>query len=181
MLEFAKKYEDQLKQNFLENVFNDDTKWLWLGTGRTWVEPTFETNEYHSFVSTHNGKAIGEMGYHKTMSTGAADGFYCYHFAKDNGFIFMKDLLRCLKDIFEKFGMNKLSYCVIVGNPMEAKWDKLTEKFGGQVVGIRRQDVKLQDGKIYDVKEYEVLAKDYFLSTANTIRKGTYDREKDET
>jgi hypothetical protein len=149
-----------------------------MDTGRVWQEPNSATNERHDFVSTHNGKVIGEMGYRKALAVDKADGFYCHHFKKDNGFIFMKDLLRCVKDIFEKFGMNKFSYCVVAGNPIEAKWDKLTEKFGGRIVGIKRQEVKLQDGKIYDVKEYEVLAKDYFLSAAR--RKGTYDREKDE-
>jgi hypothetical protein len=35
-----------------------------------------------------------------------ADGFYCCHFTKDNGYIFMKDVLACIRDVFEKFGMN---------------------------------------------------------------------------
>jgi hypothetical protein len=58
--------------------------------------------------------------------------------------------------------MNKLSYCVVIGNPIEAKWDKLTKEFGGRVIGIKEQDVVLQDGKLYDIKEYEILARDYF-------------------
>jgi hypothetical protein len=165
MLEFAKKYEEQLKQIYYNTVFDDSLKWEWLGEGREWGEPKDNTYEYHNFVSTHKGKILGKMGYHKDTVVRKADGFYCCHFTDDNGFIFMKDLLTCLKEIFDKFGMNKLSYCVVIGNPIESKWDKLTKKFGGRVIGIKEQDVVLQDGKLYDIKEYEILARDYFNKT----------------
>jgi hypothetical protein len=46
------------------------------------------------------------MGYHKCVPARKADRFYCCHFTKDNGYIFMKDLPACVRDVFEKFGMN---------------------------------------------------------------------------
>jgi hypothetical protein len=68
-------------------------------TGREWYAPQDKTSEYHQFVSTYNGKVLGEMGYHKCVPARKADGLYCCHFTKDNGYIFMKDLLPCVQDV----------------------------------------------------------------------------------
>jgi hypothetical protein len=51
----------------------------------------------------------------------------------------MKDLLPCVQDVFEKFGMNKLAYCVVVGNLIEPALDKLAKKFGGRVIGTKNR------------------------------------------
>jgi hypothetical protein len=169
MLEFAKKYEKQLKLIYYDTIFDDTFKWEWLGFGREWIEPKDKTWEAHNFVSVSNGKVLGEMGYSVDVSAKKADRFYCAHFTKDNGYIFSKDLMFCFRNIFEKFGFNKLSYCVIKGNPVEKQWDSLTNKFRGRIVGIRHQDVCLSDGKLYDIKEYEIIAKDYFDATNNHI------------
>jgi hypothetical protein len=162
MLEFAKKYEDQLIQIYYDIVFDDNFKWGWLGPCKCFSEPKADTNECHNFVSTYNSKVIGEIGYSIDFSLRKVSGLYCCHFSKDNGFIFMKDLICCLKNIFEKFRFNKIVYQVAIGNPIEKKWDRLTDIFGGRIIGIRKEDVLLQDGILYDIKEYEILSKDYF-------------------
>jgi hypothetical protein len=162
MLELAKKYEDQLRKIFYDTALDSSYDWEWIGTGRAWIEPSDKTEEKMNLVSTVNGQVIGEMGYSIDGIVKKADGFYAAHFSKDNGFIFMKDLIQCVKNIFEKYGMNKLSWCVFVGNPAERIWDKLSNRYGGRIIGIREQDVCLNDGKLYDVKEYEIMSKNYF-------------------
>lgn len=37
----------------------------------------------------------------------------------------------------------------------------MTEKYGGRVVGICRQEVRLMDGMLYDLKKYEIFRTDY--------------------
>jgi RimJ/RimL family protein N-acetyltransferase len=78
-----------------------------------------------------------------------------------------KDLRQAIKDIFEKFNFHKLSYCVVVGNPIEKAYDKLTPKYGGRIVGVERQHTKLFDNKYYDVKRYEILREDYINAKKN--------------
>jgi hypothetical protein len=163
MLELAKKYETQLKQIFYETALDSSFCWEWIGTGREWNEPSDKTWEKLNLVSTLNGKVIGEMGYRIESVSRIAHRFYAAHFSRDNGFIFMRDLITCLKDIFEKYGLNKLSYSVVIGNPAEKIWDKLTLNYGGRIIGYREQDVCMENGKLYDVKEYEILAKNYFI------------------
>jgi hypothetical protein len=74
----------------------------------------------------------------------------------------MKDLITCVKGIFEKYGLNKCSFSVVIGNPAERMWDKLALNFGGRIIGYRQEDVCMEDGKLHDVKEYEIMAKNYF-------------------
>jgi hypothetical protein len=74
----------------------------------------------------------------------------------------MKDLIACVRDIFEKYRLNKLSCSVIIGNPAEKIWDKLVLNHGGRIIGYREQDVCMGNGELYDVKEYEIMFKNYF-------------------
>ena len=77
-------------------------------------------------------------------------------------FTFGKDLLQVLKDIFKKFAFNKLSFEVVVGNPVESFYDKIVSQHGGRIVGTHKQDTRLMDGKLYDIKHYEILKENYF-------------------
>lgn len=76
---------------------------------------------------------------------------------------------KAFKDIFEKFRLHKLSFSVVVGNPIESQYDRLIEKYGGRIVGIQKAQTKLIDNKYYDVKLYEILADQYY--NAKALRK----------
>lgn len=76
---------------------------------------------------------------------------------------------RVFKDIFEKFHFRKLSFSVVVGNPIEPQYDKLIKKYGGRIVGIQEAQTKLIDNKYYDVKLYEILEDQYY--NAKALRK----------
>ncbi|TVX86108.1 hypothetical protein FPZ44_23735 [Paenibacillus agilis] len=80
--------------------------------------------------------------------------------------VFVKDLQKFLSDIFERFGFNKLSYSVVIGNPIEKSYDRMTHKYGGRIVGVNRNEVLLSDGTLNDLKLYEILKEDYnFMKT----------------
>ena len=66
-----------------------------------------------------------------------------------------------LIDIFEKYNFRKLSFYVVVGNPIEKSYDKMCERYGGRIVGVKRKNTRLIDGKYYDEKLYEILKEDY--------------------
>jgi hypothetical protein len=77
-------------------------------------------------------------------------------------YIFGKDIITALKEVFERYRFNKISFNVVRGNPVEKTYDKLIGRYNGRIVGIKKQEVRLLDGKLYDTKEYEILAVDYF-------------------
>lgn len=62
---------------------------------------------------------------------------------------------------FDKFKFRKLTFSVIVGNPIEKSYDKMINKYGGRVVSIYSDETKLIDGEYYDVKLYEITRNNY--------------------
>ena len=55
-----------------------------------------------------------------------------------------------------------MNFSVVIGNPIEESYDKMIAKYGGRIIGIYKEDVKLTDGEYYDLKTYEILASEYF-------------------
>jgi hypothetical protein len=74
---------------------------------------------------------------------------------------FAKDFYQFLTQLFEVHNFNKIEWTVVIGNPAEKLYDKIVNKFGGSVVGIRHESTRLYDGTICDVKDYEILKRDY--------------------
>ena len=72
--------------------------------------------------------------------------------------------MQVIKDIFEKFNFNKMNFGVVIGNPVEKSYDRLVERYGGRIVGIKERETKLFDNQYYDVKEYEILKENYLRS-----------------
>lgn len=125
MLEYAKKYEDRLREMFFDIAFDQ----------------FYRFEEY------------------------AVYGLHIIHFGgscASNRYVFGKDVMTAIRDIFEKYRFNKLNFTVVRGNPVEKTYDKLIKRYNGRIVGIKEQETKLIDGRLYDVKEYELLAERYF-------------------
>lgn len=89
------------------------------------------------------------------------DGLNIINFT-DNKATFGMDAGQALRDIFEKFHFRKLVFVVVIGNPIEKTYDRMIARYGGRIIGIQSQQVKLIDGQFYDVKMYEILLDDYF-------------------
>lgn len=75
--------------------------------------------------------------------------------------VFSRDFYKFLTELFDVHNFNKIEWEVSMGNPAERMYDKIINKFGGRVVGIRHEAVKLHDGIVCDVKEYEIFKRDY--------------------
>jgi hypothetical protein len=165
VLEYAKKYEDELKKIFLEIAFDPYYKYECYGCYFERLELPDNTCEANHFVSIYNNNIIGLINYKIKRIENFAYGLHIVHFGgKDasNNYIFGKDIMTSINDIFEKYSFNKLSFDVIRGNPVEKTYDKLIINYGGRIVGIREEEIKLMDGKIYDIKEYEILSRNYY-------------------
>lgn len=161
MLDVANKYKEQLTEKFQDTWFEEKYK-FWNGSicYEEW-KPEESTWDNHQFVSIDSsGEVIGYIGYQIDRSSDNVHSLNIINFT-DNKITFGTDVGRAIADIFERFHFRKLSFLVIVGNPIEPTYDRLIERHGGRIVGYKRKEVRLIDGLFYDEKLYEILAEEY--------------------
>ncbi|OGO81270.1 MAG: hypothetical protein A2Y21_10715 [Clostridiales bacterium GWC2_40_7] len=70
-------------------------------------------------------------------------------------------MYKFIVDIFLKYNFRKIEFTVVAGNPIEKMFDKYVNKYGGRIVGVRKESVKLQDNLFYDSKLYELFKTDF--------------------
>lgn len=166
MLDNAIKYAEPLKQLFINTWYDEKYKYY---NYRCYCNiPEFEASTLngHDFVSLNQaGKIVGAIGYTVLRDTESVCGLGIVNFIDEsnieNRIIFGRDVLQAIRDIFEKYNFRKLSFCVVIGNPIENTYDKLCAKYGGRIIGIEKKEAKLWDNLYYDVKRYEILREDY--------------------
>ena len=83
------------------------------------------------------------------------------NFSNKANTIFSRDLYKFIVDIFLKYNFRKIEFTVVAGNPIEKMFDKYVNKYGGRIVGVRKESVKLQDNLFYDSKLYELFKTDF--------------------
>lgn len=165
MLKPAILYADLLQGRFVECIFQDRFKFYYRNPGIDYLIPIYQNSgEMLQFVSLDDsGNVIGYFGAKINRETDAAEELAIMNFMENN-YTFSADLRDFFISLFEKFGVQKVTWWVIVGNPAEKTYDRIVSKFGGRIVGTFKNDAKLFDGKIYDVKWYEI-SKEGFTRT----------------
>lgn len=53
--------------------------------------------------------------------------------------------------------MKPSTFRVVIGNHIEKMYDKYIEKYGGRIIGVRKDEVRLIDGKLYEITKDEYL------------------------
>lgn len=79
----------------------------------------------------------------------------------DTNITFSRDMYKFLIQLFKEFKFRKINFCVVIGNPIEKMYDKYINKYGGRIIGIKKEQVKLHDGEICDLKLYEIFKRDF--------------------
>ena len=166
LLEPAIKYKDQLEKLQYDIWFNEKYKYWVCDVYYETMTINENTWSKHQFVSVIDDKVIGYIAYNVDRSDNSVDCLSVINFTDDK-MAFGMDLGQALKDIFEKYKFRKLNFCVVVGNPIEKSYDKMIKKYGGRIIGTKKEDVKLIDGEYYDKKIYEILATEYFDAIKN--------------
>jgi hypothetical protein len=164
VLEWAKKHEDKLRELLFDVAFDPFYQFEQLMNYRDTLKLPEDTWSANHFVSVFNNTILGMIGYQIKRMEKAAYGLHIVHFGgpqAPNRYIFGKDVMTAMNDIFEKYHFNKLNFTVVRGNPIEKTYDKLIKRYNGRIVGIEEQETMLMDGKLYDVKEYEIMAGAY--------------------
>lgn len=167
MLDIALKYKDTLEQAFINTWHQEKYKYYNYSSYFSNIELKNDTWNAHEFVSINNqGDIIGFISYEINRCANSVNGLGIINFADDK-ITFGKDVHQAMRDIFEKYNFNKISFCVVIGNPIEKTYDRLMDKYGGRIVGIEKQHTMLYDHKLYDVKRYEILREDYMKTKEN--------------
>ena len=109
------------------------------------------------------GNVIGLIIYEVDRVYEIAFDFGAINFT-DNKVVFGKDLFKVLDDIFCKFNIPKMEFCCVIGNPIERSYDRMIKKFGGNIIGVRKQHCKLHDNQLYNDKIYELFRDNYIKS-----------------
>ena len=170
MIEPACLYETGLKLKYQQKVILNDTFKYWVGgpyVGDLSVKS--ETWDKFDLVSTHDDEILGYISFDIDRTSDIVSGVSIINFHTEEknirkNIIFGKDVLFAVDQMFTKFNFRKMSFFVIVGNPIEKTYDKFISRYGGSIIGVRKQHTKLTDGKYYDEKMYEIFRDDYITN-----------------
>ena len=161
MLKLANNYKDEIAELMKETWYDDKYKFYhYSNYRREFTLPKGDWDGRHFVSVDSNDNLIGYICYEVCRPSDIVDGFGAINFT-NNKTTFGKDLAQIIDDIFCKFNHNKIEFNVVVGNPIERSYDRMVEKYGGRIVGIRQQHTVLIDNIRYDDKIYEILREDY--------------------
>lgn len=172
MLKPAILYSDDLIHKFRKVWFEDKYK-FWNNTSYfdDW-NPSDTTWTNHQFASVDDNIVIGYIGYSIDRADGdIVNNLNIINFENKPSTTFAADMKQAITDIFEKYNFRKLNFTVVIGNPVEKHYDRLIKRYGGRIVGVRKQNCRLIDGKYYDEKLYEIMRDDYFKSRGKRVNK----------
>lgn len=162
MLDFAINHEVDLGKNMRSIMFNDKFKFENFGSyyDDFKLDKTIAWNNIQCVSYDEcREKVIGYMAICVDRDAGNLTSLRIINFS-DKQELFAIDLKKFLLNLVKREDFKKITFSVIVGNPIEKTYDKLIKKYGGRIVGVYEKDIKLNDGKIYDKKVYEIFTEE---------------------
>jgi hypothetical protein len=168
MLKPAWAYKDKLQAEYSKIVFSE--AYRFYNNANYWkheVELSKDSWVHIEYVSVDNtDNVVGYMGADISRPENYVDGLSALNFKSKGNVVFSKDFYEFLDSLFTKSDFYKMTFYVVVGNPIEKMYDKFTSKYGGRIVGHYKKHVMLDDGKLYDRKHYEIFKEDYLKAKA---------------
>lgn len=71
------------------------------------------------------------------------------------------EIIKYIENILNNSYHTKITFSVVIGNPIEKAYDKIIRRYIGRVVGISEKECLLKDGKYYDLKRYEIINRNF--------------------
>jgi hypothetical protein len=161
MLKPAQLYSEQVKEKMINCWYDEYYKYYSGWTGNNLPELPDNCYETHNFVSVDKeDNVIGYISYHINYVNMTADNFGIISFDKGN-LMFAKDLYTAIKNLFKVYHMNRISWNMIVGNPVYTSYKRFIKKYGGRECAYYRQCARLMDGLLYDSISFEILSSEF--------------------
>lgn len=168
MLDLAQNYENELEKK-MRDTWGKEKYWYYHRSSYfSPVEVRKDTWNDIQFVSLNSsGEVTGYLGYGVDRECRYVTYLAIINFTGDAAFGL--DVMRMVQDIFEVYRYRKIVFTVVVGNPVEKKYDRLIRRYGGRIVGIQKEHVMLPDGRLYDEKIYEISRTEFLEHRKNVI------------
>lgn len=164
MLKKSYLYQSQIVPLLCEASIEEKNKyyaeWFWTLD----YENNYDEFEEQSFVSIDRYENI--VGFiHCKVNRGVHGirNLSIIRFNNDHKYniLFAKDIKKFFDLMFKFYNYNKISFEICVDSPYEKMYDKFSKKYGGRVVGIKKNEFLTLDGEIHDLKLYEIMQEDY--------------------
>jgi hypothetical protein len=178
MLKRAILYQNQLP--LLYTMAADDPHYRFLTTSFSVFVKKIEEDNWakQQFVSVDRSDNV--IGYFE------ADVLQKSHFIKNITMVrfkresrynltFAKDIQEFFVKMFFYYEYKKMNFTVAVTSPNELWYDKFINKYGGRIVGIKKENFTLENGLLLDEKIYEIF-KDDFKKEFKKLHPKIYDR-----
>jgi len=166
MLDLAINHAPELQAKYRASIFDERYKFYRRTPGGDFFLPiTDNSRDGLQFVSLDESGVIGYLSVKVNRLTKTGYEIEAIHFSPKQNPIFTQDMFDFFSALYSTFGLNRLVWSVIVGNPAEAFYDRLVDYFGVRVVGTFKDDVMLYDGQLYDLKYYEYFKDDFMRCT----------------
>lgn len=156
----AKLYEEHIRRKMWE-IWYEERYQYYFGGGVRYDFSLGDNNEKRAFaVLNDSNELLGVILYHVDEELRVAYSFGAVNFSNDK-VAFGKAIRMVIQDCFLKFGMRVVEWNVICGNPIEKSYDRMCEKLGGHIIGVRHGRAIDMAGNVHDDKSYEILRDDF--------------------
>lgn len=161
MLVPAQLYKKELLNEYVKTWYKPENIYYTGWTGDSLPDIPDNNYDSHHFVSVDKcGNIVGYISYSVDWISMNADRFGIISFDKGN-LIFVKDVYKAIRDLFEVYHMNRISWFCYTDNPAIRGYRNFIKQHGGKECGYYRQSAKLQDGKLHDSVIFEILAQEF--------------------
>lgn len=167
MLKIAYYYNSKIQEEYQKIIYDDKYKFYCCSSYWSFKFDESASNNWSQveYVSVDNDdNVIGFLGAEVDRNINKVTSLRVINFRDKCNVTFSKDLHKFLIELFTVHNFNKINFSVVCGNPIEKMYDKYIAKYGGRILGIYKDDVKLTDGKLYDYKIYEIFKDNYLKS-----------------
>lgn len=159
MLKRAIEYKDQLVK--YENDLNNE-KYLKFIYGCSYYRPItneIEQDEWNCITRvclSEDGHVIAYMSADIARASNRVSSMTLFRANKSIKYdtVFRNDVFKFMEYLLSIFW--KISFSAYVGSKAENIYDRIIDKYNGNVVGIQKKHNRLSDGKYYDLKLYEI-------------------------
>lgn len=154
MLRQAAQYKDQLSDIWRQAV--SDSRFFFWDEEDYYVpddgqDPDWKWDEWVSV--SENGEILGYFAAKINRHTSSVEDFSIATFEKNMTSSY--DLVRFIRNLRRRY--RAMRWACIKGSPFEERYDKEAYMYGGRIVGVFTEKVRLTDGKLYDEKWYEIM------------------------
>lgn len=152
MLDYAINHIVPLQIECLWAQENPDNRFFFLNRAKL-ITLSNSREEMHEFVSVGDeGKILGFIRY--SIFNNSAINLELISFEK-NSSIFSKDLIEALKDIFDLYKLNRVSFSASLQHPLLNKYKNIIKKFNGKYRENKKNGYVLFELKKEDYKNYK--------------------------